>query len=735
MAKKYFYISPAISLQFSIVYAIDNCTIFPNPDNQTYCSDTPLGYTVVNYNQLYQNCDTLTIQFRSDYSNHEIDLINKSDVIVDTYIPTLIDSNISETTTYSGFIRDNTGVQVRVYFDQITFPNVGQSITVSDNPSYNGSYTVVATGYDSDLKKSYTIITVPYAGIDFDSITITIQDSTVSYSLYEFQVDFALIPQDTYRVNISASETDFDTINAVSEWIELKSIHKNAKLIEYKNSVNEFAIDYSTGLINKIRVYSYFFKRKPQGEQTTFYNKDELIKLHAKTRRFTDLEVPEVPPWMNEKLSLAFAHDFFTVNGIEHQTEEVYQPEYKDLYSLSSGKIALEQVNWTGDFNIESEPYFYCSPANSLTFTEAISIDDCNVLPNHDNTTYCSDKQGRYSVANYLQPFQTCDLIKIQFRSNYETNEVSVVDTNGIEQFVPIVTEVINGTTGLVSYTGIVVNDNTGAETKVYFDQAVFPDISVSDSVNIFGTSGLDGSYTVTSIGYDILRNQQFLTINNASVPITEQSATISISNSELGYNVYEFEIDWSTLGIGAFRVLINFDDNAFGAASLVSEYVSVKDNQEQTYFVKYKNSFDQFGIDYSTGIENLIRVPAYFYKRSADGESDTYTDAETTVKFGAIVRRQIALEVLQLPPYMHEKLALAFSHDFFSINTIEFQTEELYEPEYIDQYSLSSGSVNIQQVNWIGAVEDTEQVEETYILVESGPYLLFENNDKVIVE
>jgi hypothetical protein len=57
------------------------------------------------------------------------------------------------------------------------------------------------------------------------------------------------------------------------------------------------------------------------------------------------------------------------------------------------------------------------------------------------------------------------------------------------------------------------------------------------------------------------------------------------------------------------------------------------------------------------------------------------------------------------LPPYLHEKLAVAFDCDLVKVNGVEYQSNDSYsDPSYIDRYVLANSSIKLEQVNWLGA-------------------------------
>ena len=730
MASKYLYISPAMSVQMIVPQTIDSCTILETHDNTLYCDDTPLGYTVPKYYQLYQTCDTVTLQFRSDYSANVVELIDRSGLLIDTFSESSVATSVQEKTTYSGFVKDNGGGETQVFFDQIAFADIGigSSIEIQDNVNFNGTFTINSVLFDSALNKNYAIITHAFVGADPQDITILSIDSDTVFDVFEAVVDWSTIAVGIYRIRITSSEATFDTKIAFSEWINLKVIHPQTHIVTYKNSSNDWAMDYSTGIVNLVRVQSYFFKRKPTGEQTTFLDNEKLIKVEAKVRRFTDFDITKAAPWFHEKLSLAFAHDFFTINSIEHQTADSYEPEYEGQNSLASGMISLEQVSWIGDYVIPSGGYFYTSPALSITLNTIETVNDCTVLETHDNTLYCEDRPLGYKVPNYHQLYQTCDSVVIQFRSNYSANVLTVRDINDTIVQTPTINQEINGLTGTIDFSGF-VDDLSDANTRVYVDQATFPNISVSDSIDLSGNPNFDGTYNVDAKSFDLTRNKEYITIDRAITSLAEQGVLVQVDNTDLDYDVFEGTVDWSLLSDGIYKLKIVSTDGTHGTNTATSEWIDLKEEHPQTHLIKYKNSVDDWDINYSTLIENNIRVQSYFQKRKPGGRQALYLEGETSSKYGGKVRRFTDFEITQAPPYLHEKLLLAFSHDFFSINNVVHQTEELYEPEYIDQYSLASGSISLEQVNWIGnAGSDFDDDVVGLRLLEDGAFRLLED-------
>lgn len=179
-----------------------------------------------------------------------------------------------------------------------------------------------------------------------------IETFTDPITVHEAYINLNDVPDGRYYVKIAVSDPVFTPLTAISEPFSLKEFHPNTTLLTYRHSRNKFDIVYSTNLEHVIRVESKFYKRQPVSSRSVYRScNNELVKLASSHQRKFLLETFRLPPYLHEKLTLVLDHDHLYLNNLPYQTEEDYEFEYSDNYSLSNGSVKVEQVGWFGKYD------------------------------------------------------------------------------------------------------------------------------------------------------------------------------------------------------------------------------------------------------------------------------------------------------------------------------------------------------------------------------------------------
>nr|GFD26285.1 hypothetical protein [Tanacetum cinerariifolium] len=123
-------------------------------------------------------------------------------------------------------------------------------------------------------------------------------------------------------------------------------------LLLYRNFDNAFGLNYTTGLVNRLRFIGRFFDRKPLAEKEVLRNDDrELVLLTAAAYRKVELETLLLPGWLHEVLAVAFCHDYTKLAGVEVITEGDYTYEDVERYVLGKGTALVEIKKFLGAGN------------------------------------------------------------------------------------------------------------------------------------------------------------------------------------------------------------------------------------------------------------------------------------------------------------------------------------------------------------------------------------------------
>ena len=328
-------------------------------DNTLFAGQEFIGHTDPCYFQKVEKNDNVILQFNSDYKNHSIELLKlEDDSNAKNFAATLKEQNLGNTDDYSISIRSHgTFGKSRVYFNVGDFPiplQVDNTFTISNNnDGFNGSYAITDIILDALLGYRYIVINKDYNIAATSSLaTGTFQNNIADFNVYEANINLSDVADGLYYLRIRAFSSN--EIFAFSEPIDLKQNHPGTSLVTYRNTDNAFDLTWSTGYEANLRVESLFgHKRFPGGEDVTTRNSDySLVKVSGKSTRVLLFETFMLPPWLHEKLSVAFRCDFVKINSVSVAALEGYaEPSYLDRLLLSNSSIRVEQVGWFDRYN------------------------------------------------------------------------------------------------------------------------------------------------------------------------------------------------------------------------------------------------------------------------------------------------------------------------------------------------------------------------------------------------
>lgn len=402
----------------------------------------------------------------------------------------------------------------------------------------------------------------------------------------------------------------------------------------------------------------------------------------------------------------------YSLNNIDWQSENVfsgltvgdYTAYIRDNFGCSTSKPFV-----VDEFNI-TEPYFYISKANSLRFAERVEWNDVTVFKTDENTLSCeSDVKLPYQE---IQDFKTEDVITTQFKSNYATNTVKTIDSAGVETNVPIYKKSNN--IGIKDKRQAIKYNLGNSKTGIYFSAGNTYDF---DTNVVNGSYVLNGGvpewgrignylqigsawFEIEQIIYDEAKTADVLVISNVYTGIDASIVVGSIYNRD-NFEVYEFIVNMVDFEDNLFRVQINAENDLFPDKEFLSEQINVSDDVEDLLEIRYKNSSNT-DINYSTGIEHLIRVPFNKIVGQYDEESETYK-TDTTSKL-------LSADLYEVDEFIFEpntkeiwrKINIALTHEFVVINGVSyvknagFNTEPLGETNL---YVLSAAMVKTGNV------------------------------------
>lgn len=332
----------------------------PNFDNTLLANMHLVNIEPCSYYQKFLLGDVLTYQYRSSYSFNAVQLYTKAGVLTASYTPLKKSSNINHVDVRTANFSDAGAGKTQVWFtsDLPSFYAVGQDIVVSGLSGLNGTYTIqdIKPGTLNALGNIVLIINKVYpGGGDPLSATVTTTYNIQDYEVYEVQINWGAFAANQYYLKFTGSDSSFTPYIAQSEPIETSASLIDHILIKWSNIDNAFKIDYSTGIINFVRVEGRLLLMPAGGESEVMEDSNRrLIKLRENVTRMVQMDVYDVPPYLAEKLRVAMAHDTIVVEGVNYQTDDKLNFTNYEMYALVDLSVKLRQVDFIAENSDDS---------------------------------------------------------------------------------------------------------------------------------------------------------------------------------------------------------------------------------------------------------------------------------------------------------------------------------------------------------------------------------------------
>ena len=341
--------------------------------------------------------------------------------------------------------------------------------------------------------------------------------------------------------------------------------------------------------------------------------------------------------------------------------------------------------------------YFKISKANSIRFADRTSSTKLN-----DYNTLSCESLNKFPYKE-IQMFTTSDTITTQFRSNYTTITAKITDENNVDTSLTVTKKTTN-MGRQYKLDGKYYNyKSEGVYTGIYFDTG---NIYTYDTSTIIGSHSLNGelpefailgetiditglgSFTIDRIVYDEDIDSNVILVTNAYTGAVT-STQIQSEYDILPYEVYEFDIDFSTLN-GLYYVTITNNAVGFGTITVRSEYIDVQDSFTDVLEVIYYNSNND-DILYSTGIQHKLWLHYDKVVAVSDPESEITITDTTAILIDSKIDEKNTFYFKEISTELMRKIKIALSSETVIINDIGYVTDGKIQEEYIENTNLYS--------------------------------------------
>ncbi|MBS3993823.1 MAG: hypothetical protein KGZ87_08910 [Bacteroidetes bacterium] len=279
--------------------------------------------------QKFQSSDTITTQIRSNFKNIDVKVL-KCDLTEDN-IPIVKKSNFIGLKDKRDAIKYNLGNGLTgIYF--VSGNKYNFDTEIIDEPyalngavpewAYVGNYLIIDNVwyiiedviFDETKLAEVIIISNVFTGTDTNIIVGSIYN-LFNYNIYEFSIDMSVYLDKKIQVKITETDPKFETVQFLSEVIDVKLKQENTIEIVYFNDTNT-DINYSTGIVHKIRIPYISKKGKSEDEHEIHDTDTDSILLSASLREGEEFIFEPVTKEIWRKLMIALSHNNVIINGI-----------------------------------------------------------------------------------------------------------------------------------------------------------------------------------------------------------------------------------------------------------------------------------------------------------------------------------------------------------------------------------------------------------------------------------
>tara|TARA_R110000822_G_scaffold12370_4_gene44780 strand:- start:1028 stop:3112 length:2085 start_codon:yes stop_codon:yes gene_type:complete len=315
------------------------CSNYKNDEN-TLSWQLPYIQDACEYTQLFQECDNIITQIKTNYSNIIATVIDED--LVETIFP------FTQKTFYTDLKnrRDakiynisNLGLQTGIYFDGVSNIYDYYSGALTSNLDLNGalpSWGVIGNFvfynnawflisniiYDDSVASYVLVIDSSYTGAN-QIVEVSSVYNLEPYNIFEFTLDMSLFNNKKIQVNITQTDNDVSFPDQIylSEIINVSTSQEDTLCIDYYNE-NNTDIFYGTGIKNRIRMPIEFFGGTVIDETNSERTDINTYLISSEGYESDNIAFKLMPKQMMRKVVQALSHKFVFLNEVQYVKEE-----------------------------------------------------------------------------------------------------------------------------------------------------------------------------------------------------------------------------------------------------------------------------------------------------------------------------------------------------------------------------------------------------------------------------
>lgn len=438
----------------------------------------------------------------------------------------------------------------------------------------------------------------------------------------------------------------------------------------------------------------------------------------------------------------------FSIDDIVYQSSDVFSIGVSGNYTgyVIDKYGCKKTVEFTVDMDARKpDPLFKIEITNPLRFVDQGYAGIKNISNTLSDEYIIANIDKRY----FRQPFRIGDVIRTQFKSNYETHEVKIHDCAGdvVDTIIPelkvknlnnqdkrdaILTAAWGGKSHIAFKSGNIYDPDTGDVIDTYFQAGgrlpSFARVGMLIEVDVTHyNSHLQGTFEVEDIVYSADQDAWVCVIGvDFGVSGGHYCTALSTYNIE-EYNIYEFAFNENA---GQYYATIEASDSStmYPDVLFKSEPIYFTDD-EPVVVIDYSSETNDALIDYSTGVVFRLCIPGRMikYQPSVDGE-EFKDDLGNLFLQKSTYNRTWGIETDLIPWWLAEKVIIASRHRQLSIDGIQVVNTEA--PEVADRIGERNPYYQITGVYQ----ENTDiSISEETGIISSARGILSGNENQVI--
>lgn len=171
-----------------------------------------------------------------------------------------------------------------------------------------------------------------------------------TFKCYQAEIDFSIINEGQYELQVSYIDDLLETITYYSEPIDVKEIQENTILIEYQNTENNFSMVLGNVFKGILRVEGAILNFKPASDDVVYNdqkrNSTTLYSLPYQQYELFIGAANGVPDWMVDKVNRTFSFNILSLDGVYYNKIEgaKFEESRTEDYPFSGQTIEIMPV-------------------------------------------------------------------------------------------------------------------------------------------------------------------------------------------------------------------------------------------------------------------------------------------------------------------------------------------------------------------------------------------------------